>query len=107
MAAVGVMGAAHDLGLHLGDSRALIGYNDTPIAAESPVALTTVRSPMAEQGRAAVRELLRGIAGGVAGSRLLRPELLVRASCGAPVGPPQGCTTATRYDILAVRNEWL
>ncbi|WP_236653574.1 LacI family DNA-binding transcriptional regulator [Streptacidiphilus melanogenes] len=87
LAAIGAMGAARDLGLRLGEDLALVGYNDTPVAAELPVALTTVRSPMAEQGRVAVRELLRTISGGRAESRLLRPELVVRASCGGPVGP--------------------
>ncbi len=87
LAAIGVLGAARDLGLHPGRDLALAGFNDTPVAAELPVALTTVRSPMAEQGRVAVRELLRRIGGEPPRSRRLRPELVVRASSGRPVGP--------------------
>ncbi|MER6303688.1 substrate-binding domain-containing protein [Kitasatospora sp. NPDC001539] len=87
LAAIGVLGAARDLGLRAGRDLALAGFNDTPVAAELPVALTTVRSPMAEQGRVAVRQLLRRIEGGRARSRRLLPELVVRASSGSPVAP--------------------
>ncbi|MFB7669508.1 LacI family DNA-binding transcriptional regulator [Kitasatospora sp. NPDC056138] len=86
LAAIGAMGAARDLGLRLGQDLALIGYNDTPIAAELPVPLTTVRSPMAEQGRLAIRQLLRRLTGEPAASEQLRPDLVVRASTGDPVG---------------------
>lgn len=87
LAAIGVLGAARDLGRHPGRDLALAGFNDTPVAAELPVALTTVRSPMAEQGRVAVRELLRRIGGAPARSRRLAPELVERASSGTAVGP--------------------
>ncbi|MFF9645015.1 LacI family DNA-binding transcriptional regulator [Kitasatospora aureofaciens] len=87
LAAIGVLGAARDLGLRPGRDLALAGFNDTPVAAELPVALTTVRSPMAEQGRVAVRELLRRMGGRQARSRRLAPELVARASSGRPVGP--------------------
>ncbi|GHD87859.1 LacI family DNA-binding transcriptional regulator [Streptomyces naganishii] len=87
-AAIGVAGAARDLGLTLGADLALAGFNDTPLAAELPVALTSVRSPMTEQGRCAVRLLLRRIAGETPESRVLAPRLMVRTSSGDPVGPP-------------------
>ncbi|MFI6154784.1 LacI family DNA-binding transcriptional regulator [Kitasatospora sp. NPDC051170] len=87
LAAIGVLGAARDLGLRPGEDLALAGFNDTPVAAELPVALTTVRSPMAEQGRIAVRELLRRIDGEPARSHRLAPELVERATSGRPVGP--------------------
>jgi LacI family transcriptional regulator len=88
LAAIGVLGAARDLGLRLGRDLALAGFNDTPLAAELPVPLTSVRSPMAELGRIAVRQLLLSIAGEPAASQRLRPELMARASTGAPIGPP-------------------
>ncbi|MHC5905964.1 LacI family DNA-binding transcriptional regulator [Streptomyces sp. S6] len=87
LAAIGTIGAARDLGLGLGDDLALAGFNDTPLAAELPVPLTSVHSPMAEQGRRAVRMLLRRIAGETVESEALTPHLVVRASTGAPVGP--------------------
>ncbi|MEW2275443.1 LacI family DNA-binding transcriptional regulator [Streptomyces griseofuscus] len=87
LAAIGAMGAARDLGLRLGEHLALAGFNDTPLAAELPVPLTSVRSPMAEQGRRAVRLLLRRIAGEPVASQTLAPQLMARASTGAPVGP--------------------
>ncbi|MGW4271793.1 LacI family DNA-binding transcriptional regulator [Streptomyces seoulensis] len=87
-AAIGAAGAARDLGLTLGRDLALAGFNDTPLAAQLPVPLTSVHSPMAEQGRRAVRLLLRRIAGESPGSEVLAPRLTARASTGAPVGPP-------------------
>ncbi|MFJ8086554.1 LacI family DNA-binding transcriptional regulator [Streptomyces sp. NPDC096205] len=89
-AAIGAAGAARDLGLHLGRDLALAGFNDTPLAAELPVPLTSVHSPMAEQGRRAVALLLRRIAGEETASEVLTPELRVRESTGEPVGAPLG-----------------
>ncbi|MFB7595265.1 LacI family DNA-binding transcriptional regulator [Streptomyces sp. NPDC056160] len=86
LAAIGTIGAARDLGLRLGEDLALAGFNDTPLAAELPVPLTSVRSPMAEQGRRAVQLLLRRIAGETVASETLTPRLVVRASSGAPIG---------------------
>ncbi|MCN9243723.1 substrate-binding domain-containing protein [Streptomyces sp. RY43-2] len=87
LAAIGTIGAARDLGLRLGEDLALAGFNDTPLAAELPVPLTSVHSPMAEQGRRAVRLLLRRIAGEPVASEALRPDLVVRASTGTAIGP--------------------
>ncbi|WP_374116234.1 substrate-binding domain-containing protein [Streptomyces sp. CoH27] len=91
LAALGAMGAARDLGLRPGSDFALVGFNDTPLAAELPIPLTSVHSPMAELGRAAVRRLLHRIAGEPAASQHLRPQLVARASSGAPIGPALGC----------------
>ncbi|MHC3475399.1 LacI family DNA-binding transcriptional regulator [Streptomyces sp. 7R007] len=87
LAALGAMGAARDLGLRPGGDFALVGFNDTPLAAELPIPLTSVHSPMAELGRAAVRQLLHRIAGEPATSGRLRPRLVTRASSGDPIGP--------------------
>ncbi|MGK4585271.1 LacI family DNA-binding transcriptional regulator [Kitasatospora sp. HPMI-4] len=87
LAAIGAMGAARDLDLRPGSDFALVGFNDTPLAAELPIPLTSVHSPMAELGRAAVRQLLHRIAGEPATSQRLRPGLVTRASSGAPIGP--------------------
>ncbi|MFF4188924.1 LacI family DNA-binding transcriptional regulator [Streptomyces sp. NPDC001691] len=86
-AAIGAMGAARDMGLRIGQDVALGGFNDTPLAAELPIPLTSVHSPMAEQGKHAVQQLVRLIARKPAASQRLRPVLTPRASTGRPVGP--------------------
>ena len=44
--AIGVMAAAHALGLRIPDDLSLVGYNDIPIVSRLPVPLTTVRVPV-------------------------------------------------------------
>ncbi|WP_205304312.1 LacI family DNA-binding transcriptional regulator [Nonomuraea montanisoli] len=78
--AIGTIGALRDHGLRVGADIAVVGFNDTPLAAELPVPLTTVRSPMREMGRRGLRQLVRVLAGEQGESELLRPELIVRAS---------------------------
>ncbi|SEH01147.1 LacI family transcriptional regulator [Nonomuraea solani] len=78
--AIGALGALRDHGLRVGVDIAVVGFNDTPLAAELPVPLTTVRSPMHEMGRRGLRKLVRVLEGGRAETELLRPELVVRAS---------------------------
>jgi len=43
--AIGVMAAAHALGLSIPDDLSLVGYNDIPVVSRLPVPLTTVRVP--------------------------------------------------------------
>lgn len=87
-AAIGAAGAARDLGMRLGQDLALAGFNDTPLAAELPVPLTSVHSPMAEQGRRAVNLLVRRMAGEDTESEVLAPCLRARESTGGPIGTP-------------------
>jgi LacI family transcriptional regulator len=82
-AAIGVLGALRDRGLRVGTDIAVAGFNDTPLAAELPVPLTTVRSPMQELGRRGVDLLTRLLRGEQVESERLRPELVVRASTTA------------------------
>jgi len=56
--AIGVMAAAHALGLHLPDDLSLVGYNDIPVVSRLPVPLTTVRVPFPQIAANAL-ELLR------------------------------------------------
>lgn len=92
-AAIGVMGVVRDLGLRPGIDVSIVGFNDVPLAAELPVALTTVASPMREMGRQGFRLLLDIIEGRIgaddspAPSVALHPELRARASTGS-VPPP-------------------
>ncbi|MCP3803537.1 LacI family transcriptional regulator [Allokutzneria sp. A3M-2-11 16] len=80
VAAMGAAGVLRANGIGVGERIALVGFNDIPLASSLTVPLTTVRSPIREMGAAAVEELLARIDGGRARSRLLAPELVVRAS---------------------------
>ena len=56
--AIGVMAAAHALGLRVPDDLSLVGYNDIPVVSRLPVPLTTVRVPFPQIAANAL-ELLR------------------------------------------------
>jgi LacI family transcriptional regulator len=86
-AAIGSLGALITRGMSVPDDVALVGYNDTPLAASVGIPLTTVRSPMHEMGRRALEALLRVVAGETPESSLLTPELLVRASTTVSESP--------------------
>lgn len=79
-AAIGAMGAIRDSGRRPGPDVALVGYNDVPMAAQLPVAMTTVRSPMREMGYGAVEMLMQRMDGQEVEPVLLAPELMVRES---------------------------
>lgn len=78
--AIGVMGALRDAGLTVGVDIALVGYNDIDLAADLPVALTSVRSDIDQMGRLSLNLLLARIAGREVESVLLPPVLVPRAS---------------------------
>jgi LacI family transcriptional regulator len=79
-AAIGAMGALRSHGLIAGTDCAVVGFNDTSLAAELPVPLSSVRSPMAEIGRSAVRLLHGVLRGEPVESVRLEPTLQVRES---------------------------
>lgn len=79
-AAIGALGALRDHGLRPGMDVAVAGYNDTPLAPELPIPLTSVRSPMRAMGAQALELLTQILAGASPPSRRLPPELVVRAS---------------------------
>ncbi|MEV5172444.1 LacI family DNA-binding transcriptional regulator [Streptomyces flaveolus] len=79
-AAIGVIGALQEHGLRPGTDVAVVGYNDIPVAAEIPVPLTTIHSPMFDMGRQAMALLLRRLQGEEVRSKRLRPRLIARAS---------------------------
>jgi LacI family transcriptional regulator len=78
--AIGVMGAARAAGLHIGRDVAIVGYNDTPLAANLPIGLTSIHSPMHEMGYQSMQMLYKIINGGQPQSVFLKPHLLVRDS---------------------------
>lgn len=90
-AAIGAMGALRSHGLTVGRDCAVVGYNDTSLAAELPIPLSSVRSPIAEIGRTAVRLLLGVMREEPVESVRLEPTLQVRESSGTPAsGMPGG-----------------
>lgn len=79
-AAIGAMGAMRDVGHIPGQTMALIGYNDTPLAPELPISLTTLRTPLREIGAMAMSVLLDMLRGKPGKSILMKPHLIVRQS---------------------------
>jgi LacI family transcriptional regulator len=79
-AAIGAMGALRERGLRVPEDVAVVGYNDTPLAVNLPVPLTSVRSPMHDIGRAAFTVLMSVLAGEACGSIVFEPTLSPRAS---------------------------
>ena len=79
-AAIGAMGAANSHEIVVGRDLAIVGFNDTSLAAQLPIALTSVRSPMMDIGRAAVKLLLGVLNDKTAESVRLAPTLCVRES---------------------------
>ncbi|WP_326493997.1 substrate-binding domain-containing protein [Arthrobacter sp. MMS18-M83] len=79
-AAIGAMGAIRSHGLTVGRDVAVVGFNDTSLASELPIPLTSVRSPMLDIGRTAVQLLKRLLDGERVESVRLKPTLRVRES---------------------------
>ena len=64
---------------------AVVGFDDVPFARYLSPALTTVRAPIEDVGREAVRQLTRLMNGEQAQAlTLMRTELVIRESCGCP-----------------------
>ncbi|MFF7350960.1 LacI family DNA-binding transcriptional regulator [Streptomyces antimycoticus] len=87
-AAIGALGAVRDVGLRPGEDVAVAGFNDTPLASELPLPLTSVRSPTHEMGARALELLVSVMEGRKPVSECLDPELVVRAS--TLLGRPRG-----------------
>jgi DNA-binding LacI/PurR family transcriptional regulator len=88
--AIGVLAAAHDLGLRVPEDLSVVGFDDVPYARHLRPALTTVRQDFEELGRRAIAALLDEIEGTVRPvphPRVL-PRLVVRDST-AEVTIPQ------------------
>jgi LacI family transcriptional regulator len=79
--ALGVMAAAHEHSLSVGDDVALVGYNDIPLAHLLPVPLTSVRTPFDQLATTAVDLLLHSESIAEPIQRAL-PTLIPRRSSG-------------------------
>jgi LacI family transcriptional regulator len=78
--AVGVMAAAHSLGLRIPEDLSLVGYNDIPIVSRLPVPLTTVRVPFQQIAMAALLLLLESNGRTPARTVVATPTLIPRKS---------------------------
>lgn len=79
--ALGVVRALHEAGRDVPDDVAVVGFDDTPDAANFWPPLSTVRQDFGALGRRAVELTLRALAGESAPeAELVVPELVVRAS---------------------------
>jgi LacI family transcriptional regulator len=92
--AVGVVEAARARGLRVPEDLSVVGFDDTQIARLSSPALTTVRQPLQEMGKVALRTAIRLAADGEVDSHHveLATQLVVRRSTApAPPGRSDGC----------------
>jgi LacI family transcriptional regulator, galactose operon repressor len=81
--AIGAMRALKMAGRSIPGDVAVVGFDDVPFARYLSPALTTVRAPIEEIGREAVRQLARLMNGEQAQAlTLMRTELVIRESCG-------------------------
>lgn len=82
--AMGVLGAAREIGLRVPADLAVTGWDDISAAAHLAPALTTVRQPMVELGRRAAVLLTERMTTNRTDPRheVLPAELVVRSSCG-------------------------
>jgi LacI family transcriptional regulator, galactose operon repressor len=82
-AATGAIRALKLAGRLIPQDVAVVGFDDVPFARHLSPALTTVRAPIEEVGREAVRQLARLMNGERAQAlTLMRTELVIRESCG-------------------------
>jgi LacI family transcriptional regulator len=82
-ASIGVYRALKEARRLIPDDVAVVGFDDVEFARYISPPLTTIRAPIEEVGREAVRQLLTILNGGQAESLVLKPtELVIRQSCG-------------------------
>ncbi|NIS78704.1 MAG: substrate-binding domain-containing protein [Anaerolineales bacterium] len=82
-AAIGVLTALKDAGKRVPEDVAVVGFDDTYLARYLTPPLTTVRAPIEQVGREAIKLLVHLIQGDETESVVLLPtELVIRKSCG-------------------------
>jgi DNA-binding LacI/PurR family transcriptional regulator len=82
-AALGVLTTLKEAGRQVPDEVAVVGFDDVPFAPFLSPPLTTVRAPIEQVGREAVKQLVHLIRGEQAEPLTLLPtEVIVRNSCG-------------------------
>jgi len=80
----GVMDFLMDSGIEMPKQVGVIGFDDSPIASQRRLKITTMRIPTKEIGRMAVRTILNRLTGKInePATIVLKAELVVRQSCG-------------------------
>jgi LacI family transcriptional regulator len=83
--ATGAMRAIREAGLRIPADIAIAGHDDMPIASQTNPALTTVRQPLGQMGLLTIETLIELIhhPGQPTRRIVLKPELIIRASCGS------------------------
>lgn len=81
--AIGAMRALKQAGISVPDDVAVVGFDDLPVASYVAPELTTIRQDVRKAGEILVQKLVRLIEGEAVESQLIKPELIVRESCGA------------------------
>jgi LacI family transcriptional regulator len=84
--AMGVLSAAHEMGLDVPGELSVAGFDDSPLARHAWPPLTTVRQPITEVARLATEILMQQLQGRSEGDsdHRLQAELMRRASTGSP-----------------------
>lgn len=82
--ALGLLRALNEAGRSVPGDVSVVGFDDIPEAAYLIPPLTTVRQDFTAVGRRAIEIIQAAIAGEPGPERLISPELVVRASSGAP-----------------------
>lgn len=84
--ALGLLHAFREAGVRVPADVSVVGFDDVPEAAHYWPPLTTIRQDFAEVGRRAIALLLGelGAEGGESVADLVRPQLVLRSSTGAP-----------------------
>jgi DNA-binding LacI/PurR family transcriptional regulator len=88
--ALGVLDAAHELGLAVPADLSVVGFDDSVLARRSEIPITTIHQDVADKGRLAAKALTAAIDRDRAGSRgrarheVLPTELVIRDSTAAP-----------------------
>jgi LacI family transcriptional regulator len=92
VSAFGVMEAVKEHGLRVPHDISIIGFDDIPMASQVFPPLTTIRQPLAEMGRAAVRMMIAKLRGVEPPSNriTLATELVVRGTTRERLRPQQG-----------------
>ncbi len=86
LSALGFQKAILENGLSIPDDVALVGFDNIKRGALAAVPLTTINQPAEEIGELAVEMVVRKIRNEPVNSRqILKPELIVRDSCGAGI----------------------
>ncbi len=83
--AMAAMQVLAEKGVRVPEAVAIVGYDDSPMAAFAAPPLTTIRQDGIEMGRQAMEMLHEQMTSGESrpARRLLKPSLVVRRSCGA------------------------